>query len=46
MLKNIVDVTIVTSDNPRREDPHGIIEDILEGINKIVTLLLKIEKKL
>ncbi len=28
------DFTIVTSDNPRTEKPHDIIEDILEGINK------------
>lgn len=27
------DIVIVTSDNPRREDPKSIIENIMEGIN-------------
>ena len=26
------DITIVTSDNPRSEDPHHIVSDILTGI--------------
>ena len=33
------DVTIVTSDNPRTEDPHSIIEDILEGIKDSHTVI-------
>lgn len=33
------DVTIVTSDNPRTEDPHKIIEDILEGIKDSHTVI-------
>lgn len=33
------DVTIVTSDNPRTEDPHRIIEDILEGIKDSHTVI-------
>lgn len=28
------DFAIITSDNPRTEDPFGIIDDIVEGINK------------
>ncbi len=28
------DVTIVTSDNPRSEEPRLIVEEILEGIEK------------
>jgi len=28
------DITFVTSDNPRHEDPHKIIEDILQGTAK------------
>ncbi len=28
------DITIITSDNPRTEDPNKIIEDILKGIKK------------
>jgi UDP-N-acetylmuramoyl-L-alanyl-D-glutamate--2,6-diaminopimelate ligase len=27
------DITVVTSDNPRSEDPDAIIEDVLEGIS-------------
>lgn len=33
------DVAIVTSDNPRTEDPHRIIEDILEGIKDSHTVI-------
>jgi len=29
------DYVIVTSDNPRTEDPQAIIEDILPGIEKV-----------
>ena len=28
------DITVITSDNPRKEDPLMIIEDILQGISK------------
>ncbi len=31
---NLADVCIITSDNPRSEDPQAIINDILEGIPK------------
>ena len=31
----IADYTIVTSDNPRTEDPEKIIEEIVEGISKV-----------
>ncbi|MBF7083248.1 UDP-N-acetylmuramoyl-L-alanyl-D-glutamate--2,6-diaminopimelate ligase [Desulfallas sp. Bu1-1] len=29
------DLAVVTSDNPRTEDPMGIIEDILRGVQKV-----------
>lgn len=31
---NMADFTIITSDNPRNEEPQDIINDILTGINK------------
>ncbi|MFC1478234.1 Mur ligase family protein [Candidatus Margulisiibacteriota bacterium] len=34
---SLADVVIVTSDNPRTEDPNAIIEDILEGIKNEVS---------
>ena len=44
---SIADVCIVTSDNPRTEDPDAIIADILEGMkeykDKIVTVTLREE---
>jgi UDP-N-acetylmuramoyl-L-alanyl-D-glutamate--2,6-diaminopimelate ligase len=30
----LADLTVVTSDNPRDEEPMAIIEDILEGVHK------------
>ena len=29
----IADIAVITSDNPRTEDPHAIIEDILKGVS-------------
>ncbi|ACN14378.1 MurE [Desulforapulum autotrophicum HRM2] len=35
------DVAIITSDNPRSEDPHGIIQEILKGIDTALCPELK-----
>ncbi len=29
---SLADIAVITSDNPRTEDPHAIIEDILQGV--------------
>ena len=31
----IADIAVITSDNPRTEDPHAIIEDILKGVESL-----------
>ena len=35
VVAELADVTIVTSDNPRSEDPRAIINDILPGIEQV-----------
>ncbi|MFA6233073.1 MAG: UDP-N-acetylmuramoyl-L-alanyl-D-glutamate--2,6-diaminopimelate ligase [Bacteroidota bacterium] len=39
------DVTIITSDNPRTEDPDAIIRDILVGVPEGRTVLVKSDRK-
>ncbi len=39
------DKIIVTSDNPRNENPEMIINDILDGINKNDDLHVEIDRK-
>ena len=34
IVGDMADIAVVTSDNPRSEDPEMIINDILEGMNK------------
>lgn len=34
IASSLADMTIITSDNPRGEDPDGIICDIMRGVNK------------
>ncbi len=41
----IADVAIVTSDNPRTEDPNAIIEDILQGIDPAAKHVTVIENR-
>lgn len=36
IAQNLADILIITSDNPRFEEPEDIIEDILKGISKTI----------
>jgi UDP-N-acetylmuramoyl-L-alanyl-D-glutamate--2,6-diaminopimelate ligase len=42
---NLADVIYITSDNPRREDPQAIINDILEGIGSRNHVTAIVERK-
>ena len=33
MVKDLADVAVVTSDNPRTEEPEAIIQDVLAGMD-------------
>ena len=33
IAQRLSDIAILTSDNPRTEDPHKIIEDVLKGMD-------------
>ncbi len=45
IASDIADVVIVTSDNPRKEDPEAIIQDILKGIPDGVKPEIFIDRK-
>lgn len=44
VVERLSHVTIVTSDNPRTEDPHRIIEDILAGMNDRQKAVVEIDR--
>lgn len=39
----LADLTIVTSDNPRNEEPEAIIEDIITGVKKQMENILQLQ---
>ena len=45
IAQELSDVVVVTSDNPRTEDPMAIIEDILSGVNNRKTVFVNADRK-
>jgi UDP-N-acetylmuramoyl-L-alanyl-D-glutamate--2,6-diaminopimelate ligase len=41
----IADIAVITSDNPRTEDPMAIIDDILQGVNESMGQYVVIENR-
>lgn len=46
IASELSDVVIITSDNPRSEDPYKIIADIAEGINNNFGFLQEVDRRL
>jgi len=42
---SLADFSLITSDNPRGEDPHAIIQDILQGCNDPSRYLVESDRK-
>ena len=45
IAEELGDIVIVTSDNPRTEDPKQIISDILSGINNTTGIIVEPDRK-
>ena len=45
IAEELADVVIITSDNPRTEDPKQIISDILSGINNTAGIIVEPDRK-
>lgn len=45
IAQNLSDIIILTSDNPRNEDPLKIIDDILQGINQKEKVIIEPDRE-
>ena len=45
IAEELSDFVVITSDNPRSEDPNQIISDILSGIKNISSILVEVDRK-
>ena len=46
IVARLADVVVVTSDNPRTEEPNHILKDVLEGIPSSVTPIVNVDRAL
>ena len=44
IAEELSDITIITSDNPRKEDPQEIIDDILKGVKNRDKIIINIDR--
>lgn len=45
VVEALSDLTIVTSDNPRKEDPEAIVKEILQGLQKPHLALVELDRR-
>ena len=45
VVDTLSDVAVVTSDNPRTEDPDAIIDDILNGLHRKIDLFVEPDRR-
>ena len=46
IVARLADVVVVTSDNPRTEEPNHILKDVLEGIPSSITPIVNVDRAL